>query len=116
MVIQPSFGELNDPIITIIKLAKQNGALRPVNTAVGTIGNIRGALGSIVMVNIITCLPHLRPFMQAHFDFPQIGTSYVSDRDFAALDYLDETLLGDARPHRPFEHTIDYGLEKLVSP
>ena len=40
----------------------------------------------------------------------------MSGRAIAALDYLDKTLLGDARPHRPFEHTVDYGMEKLVGP
>ena len=44
----------------------------------------------------------------------QVGTNFATDRDFAALDFLDHDLLGDQRPTRPFEETVDYGLEKLV--
>ena len=43
-----------------------------------------------------------------------MGTDFASDRDFAALDYLDNELLGDHRPERPYTETVDYGLEKLV--
>lgn len=45
----------------------------------------------------------------------QVGTDFVTDRDFAALDFLDNELLGDNRPERPYEETLDYGLEKLVT-
>ena len=44
----------------------------------------------------------------------QIGTDFVTDRDFAALDFLDHELLGDGKPERPYNETVDYGLEKLV--
>lgn len=44
----------------------------------------------------------------------QIGTDFVTDRDFAALDFLDHELLGDAKPERPYNETVDYGLEKFV--
>ena len=44
----------------------------------------------------------------------QVGTDFASDRDFAALDFLDHDLLGDKRPERPYKETVDYGLEKLV--
>ena len=41
-----------------------------------------------------------------------VPTKFASDRDLAALDYLDEEILGDNRPKRPYEHTVDFGLEK----
>ena len=44
----------------------------------------------------------------------QIGTDFVTDRDFAALDFLDHELLGDDKPERRYNETVDYGLEKLV--
>ncbi|KAM7438388.1 hypothetical protein ABFA07_012101 [Porites harrisoni] len=44
-----------------------------------------------------------------------IGTDYVTDRDFAALDFLDHELLGDGKPERPYNETVDYGLEKFPS-
>ena len=44
----------------------------------------------------------------------QIGTDFVTDRDFAALDFLDHELLGDVKPERRYNETVDYGLEKLV--
>ena len=44
----------------------------------------------------------------------QIGTDFVTDRDFAALDFLDHELLGDGKPERPYNETVDYGLEKFV--
>ncbi|KAL9984671.1 hypothetical protein ACROYT_G006994 [Oculina patagonica] len=44
-----------------------------------------------------------------------VGTNFASDRDFAALDYLDNELLGDNKPERPYEETVDYGLEKFPS-
>ena len=36
----------------------------------------------------------------------------MTDRDFAALDFLDDELLGENRPVRPYEETVDFGLEK----
>lgn len=42
----------------------------------------------------------------------QVGTDFASDRDFAALDFLDEDLLGDKRLTRPYEETVEYGIEK----
>lgn len=42
-----------------------------------------------------------------------IGTDFASDRDFAALDFLDDDLLGDNRPTRPYEETVEYGIEKF---
>ena len=44
----------------------------------------------------------------------QIGTDFVTDRDFAAQDFLDHELLGDGKPERPYNETVDYGLEKFV--
>ena len=41
-----------------------------------------------------------------------VPTNFASDRDFAALDYLDEELMGEKKPERPYEHTVDYGLKK----
>ena len=41
-----------------------------------------------------------------------VPTKFASDRDFAALDYLDEEIMGENRIKRPYEHTIDYGLER----
>ncbi|XP_041473273.1 TPR repeat-containing protein DDB_G0287407-like [Lytechinus variegatus] len=40
-----------------------------------------------------------------------IGTSFVSPRDYAALDYLDSQLA--EKPSRPYEHSVDCGLEKF---
>ena len=54
-------------------------------------------------------------FFIFHFLFVccfQVGTDFASDRDFAALDFLDEDLLGDKRPTRPYEETVEYGIEK----
>lgn len=42
-----------------------------------------------------------------------VGTDFASDRDFAALDFLDEDLLGDKRPTRPYEETVEHGIEKF---
>jgi len=44
-----------------------------------------------------------------------IRTNFVTDRDFAALDFLDDELLGENRPERPYEETLDHGLEKFPS-
>ncbi|KAJ7337906.1 hypothetical protein OS493_008065 [Desmophyllum pertusum] len=44
-----------------------------------------------------------------------VGTDFVTDRDFAALDFLDHDLLGDNKPERPYKETLDYGLEKFPS-
>lgn len=44
-----------------------------------------------------------------------VGTDFATDRDFAALDFLDDELLGENRPERPYEETVDYGLEKFPS-
>lgn len=40
-----------------------------------------------------------------------IGTSFVSARDFAALDYLDCQL--SERPERPSEHCVDFGMARF---
>lgn len=44
-----------------------------------------------------------------------VRTDFVSDRDFAALDFLDHDLLGENRPERHYRETVDYGLEKFPS-
>lgn len=44
-----------------------------------------------------------------------VGTDFASDRDFAALDFLDRELMGDNKPERPYKETVDYGLEKFPS-
>lgn len=41
-----------------------------------------------------------------------VKANFVSDRDFAALDYLDSELPKNKRPKRPREHTIYHGIEK----
>ena len=48
------------------------------------------------------------------YGFFQVGTDFSTDRDFAALDFLDHELLGDGKPERPYNETVDFGLEKLV--
>ena len=48
------------------------------------------------------------------YRFFQVGTNFATDRDFAALDFLDHELLGDGKPERPYNETVDFGLEKLV--
>ncbi|XP_068711774.1 TPR repeat-containing protein DDB_G0287407-like isoform X2 [Montipora foliosa] len=44
-----------------------------------------------------------------------VWANFASDRDFAALDFLDHDLLGENRPTRPYKETVDYGLEKFPS-
>ena len=48
------------------------------------------------------------------YRFFQVWTDFATDRDFAALDFLDHELLGDGKPERPYNETVDFGLEKLV--
>ena len=61
----------------------------------------------------IWCLEVIVHFLFAS-SYIQIGTDFVTDRDFAALDFLDHELLGDGKPERPYNETVDYGLEKFV--
>ena len=41
-----------------------------------------------------------------------VGTSIAQPRDYAALEYFDRQLPENERPTRPYEHTVDYALEK----
>lgn len=41
-----------------------------------------------------------------------VKASFATDRDFAALDYLDSELPPDERPKRKREHTLLYAIEK----
>ncbi|XP_022080211.1 TPR repeat-containing protein DDB_G0287407-like [Acanthaster planci] len=44
-----------------------------------------------------------------------ITAQFVTEDMFVTLDQLDERLLGDQRPNRPFQHTLDYALQKFPS-
>ena len=41
-----------------------------------------------------------------------VGTSFASDRDFAALDYLISELPEEKRPKRDEEHTVVAAIKK----
>ena len=41
-----------------------------------------------------------------------VGTSIAQPRDYAALEYFDRQLPENERPTRPYEHSVNYALEK----
>ena len=44
-----------------------------------------------------------------------VGTSIAQPRDYAALEYFDRQLPENKRPSRPYEHTVEYALEKYMT-
>ena len=50
---------------------------------------------------------------EAHQVLERVITAQFATEDmFVTLEQLDELLLGDQRPARPFEQTLDYALQK----
>ncbi|XP_033631200.1 TPR repeat-containing protein DDB_G0287407-like [Asterias rubens] len=53
---------------------------------------------------------------EAHQVLERVITAQFATEDmFVTLEQLDELLLGDQRPARPFEQTLDYALQKFPS-
>ncbi|XP_038069348.1 nephrocystin-3-like [Patiria miniata] len=53
---------------------------------------------------------------EAHHVLERVITAeFANESIFVTLDQLDERLLGDQRPNRPFKHTLDYALQKFPS-